>query len=491
MLEHVTANQTRFMAPGLSSDSRGVALGRFLALLLPSLDRVVGLFRGLSERMSLDDVMSALKVYQVKTPLQSREFIVQVPVVASHTADGVAAVTALMGGLTFTGSSKHFIRYRDGRSPLGYDVDSLHADQGDFILYDTSFVQAYRREREIPFAQLALNLSLQLERGDRLQDDETIIIRAVPGLWRAVVGYLHRSKLRCEVAACERASSDERPAESFYLVRGQIARRMESLFRRTPGLELHRMFHHQVAVQLGYRHPMVLSSCASIFDQGRFYLFSGARNRLDVLAASPSFVSADALLALSTSEGAIEVSALTSRPAERLDLTLRLVYSSSSPQAVVAARVPREQVAWLKKLVYLLPPQALSGISVCITEEAVFVHSDSALEFIPLGQLYQQIAPGVMVPVGHELLPRVSPEVLVQHLANGGETLTFFTPERGPERLPRSAFAPLSRQALAPVEVVEPTVQAPAERGGTEPQLCNEPLGLFPLWGFTDGGEER
>ncbi len=136
MLEPVTANQTRFVAPGLSADSRGVALGRFCVILLPSIDRVVGLFRGMSERGSLDDLLPSLQVLQVTTPLKSKEFIVLLPVSNSHMADGIAAVSTLMGGLTFTGSSKHFVKFRDSRAPLGYDVDSLHGGRGDYILYE-------------------------------------------------------------------------------------------------------------------------------------------------------------------------------------------------------------------------------------------------------------------------------------------------------------------------------------------------------------------
>jgi hypothetical protein len=147
-------------------------------------------------------------------------------------------------------------------------------------------------------------------------------------------------------------------------------------------------------------------------------------------------------------------------------------------------------VAYLKKLVYVLPPQAIAGTSVCLTDDAVYVYSESALEYIPLGQMFQLAAPGVLVPVGQELLPRVSPDVLVQHLGEGGESLTFFVPEQGPVKLARASFAPLARQALAPITVPEPTVQAPADEDITEPEIRNEPLGLFPLWGFSDQGEE-
>lgn len=492
MLEHVMANQTRFMAPGLHPDSRGVALGRLVLVLLPSLDRVVGLFRALSERISLDDVLTALKIVQVRTPLQSREFVVELPVSGSHAADGLAATAALLGGLSFTGTSKHFVKYRDSRSPLGYDVDSLHAGQGDYVLYDSDFVQAYQREREIPFAQLVLNLAPQREREDRLQASDQALLRVVPGLWRAIVSYLHRSRCACEVAACERqpqgarAAAAEQP-ERFYLLRCRLAPRMEGLFRSTPGVELHRLVAKQVAVELGYRHPLALGSCGSIFDEGSFYLFSGSRGALDVLAASPAFVPAGSLVQLATQ--ALPTETLKGSAAESVTVPLRLVLAGGARPPAVAARVPVAQAPWLKKLIYLLPPPAFAELALCATEDFIYLYSAHAIEYIPLGEMYHQVAPGVLAPIGYELLPRVHPDVLVQHLGSGEDKLVFFTPEgKAPVWIGRERFPPLSRRALAAVALArpEPTPLDAEARAGAG-AIQNDPLGLFPLWGFREG----
>lgn len=485
------ANQTRFMAPGLSPDSRGVALGRLMVVLLPSLDRVVGLFRGLSERISLDDVLVALKIVQVRTPLQSREFIVELPVSASHAADGLAATAALMGGLSFTGTSKHFVKYRDSRSPLGYDVDSLHAGQGDYILYDTDFVQAYQREREIPFAGLVLNLTPQRERDDRLQPNDQALLRVVPGLWRPIVSYLHRNHCPCEVAACERAapSGAAAPArpERFYLLRCRPAPRMEQLFRRTPGVELHRFVGKQVAVEIGYRHPLALGSCGSIFEEERFYLFSGTRGTLDVLSASPAFVSASALVQIPGAELPTEV--LSPGKAEGFAVPLRLVLSGGARPAAVAARLPVAHAVFLKKLIYLLPPPAFAELALYATSSFIYLYSPRAIEYIPLGEMYHQVAPGVLAPIGYELLPRVHPEVLVAHLGNRDQMLVFFTPDSAaPIWIAKERFEPLSRCALAAV-MLETPEPAPLgdERRPEASAIQNDPVGLFPLWGFREG----
>jgi hypothetical protein len=492
MLEHVTANQTRFVAPGLSADSRGIALGRFCVVLLPSIDRVVGLFRGLSERGSLDDLLASLKVLQVRTPLKSREFLVQIPVSGSHVADGIAAAAALMGGLTFTGSAKHFVKFRDSGSPLGYDVDNLYAGVGDFILYAADFVQAYEGEREVPFPRLALNLSLEPDRLSELMPEETALLRTVPGLWRVVTSYLHRNNLPCEVAACEGQRHGSQGAERFFLIRSELQPRMVNLFRTTPGIGVYQQKTERVAVQLGYRHPLELSSCSSIFQSDRYYIFSGKQDRLDIVVGGVNFFSASSLIRLGDPSKALEHRPFEAVQADGVQVPLKLVTSSGPRPPVRASRIPLSQAGWLKKLVYLLPPQALERYQICLTQDSLFLLSDVEVEFIPLGTLYYQVALGILVPVGYELLPRVHPEVLVQHMGTGQDKLVLFTPDSpAPLSLPRAAFGPLTRQALAAVEVRSvPTVpqEAPAVQTAL---MVNDPVGAFPLWGFDPSAKKK
>jgi hypothetical protein len=408
-------------------------------------------------------------------------------------ADSVAAVATLMGGLTFTGSAKHFVKFRDSRAPLGYDVDSLHAGRGDFILYAAEFVQAYDRDREIPFARMALSLSLERERGDRLRPEEQALLRVEPGLWRVTTSYLHRNNMPCEVAACEAAPA--RPGEGprrFYLIRCRLEPRMEQLFRTTPGVEVYRMMTDRAAVQLGYRHPLELSSCANIFSGAALYLYSGGRDRLDIVAGGDgdgglAFVSAGSLVQLGKPARVLQTAELQRARVEGLSVPLRLVVAAGPRPPVRACRVPLAQAEWLKKLVYLLPPQVLEGYSVCSTDDSIFLYNEAEVEFIPLGNLFYQVALGILVPVGYELLPRVHPDVLVQHLGSGQDTLIFFRlDDPVPVQLPRAAFGPLTRQALARVELrpLEPRELEAFELPGAA--VVNEPVGTFPLWGYDE-----
>src|SRR5690606_42089042 len=77
---------------------------------------------------------------------------------ARHRRDRIASVAKLAGGLVFTGSARHFVKYRDAASPLGYDVVELLDERTDIVLCHDSFRQAYAYDREIAFRDLVMKL---------------------------------------------------------------------------------------------------------------------------------------------------------------------------------------------------------------------------------------------------------------------------------------------------------------------------------------------
>src|SRR5690349_2451009 len=121
-LEHVAQGQTRFLTPGVAPDPRGVLLGRFCLLTFPTLEGVVSWFRLYSHEASLDELLAGLEITRVRTPLQSREMVIRIPAVSSYACDRAARLTRLVGGAVYTGTAKHFVKYRDDRSPYGYDA---------------------------------------------------------------------------------------------------------------------------------------------------------------------------------------------------------------------------------------------------------------------------------------------------------------------------------------------------------------------------------
>jgi len=150
VLERAALHQTRFRTPGVTPDARGVVLGQRGVVLFPSIDRVVAFLRAYGEDSTLDDLVPSLEIRRLVTPLKTREVMLSVASESSYRMDRIAGFAKLAGGLVFTGTSRHFVKYRDAGSPLGYDVGELADDNADVVLYHDAFEQPYAFEREIP-----------------------------------------------------------------------------------------------------------------------------------------------------------------------------------------------------------------------------------------------------------------------------------------------------------------------------------------------------
>ena len=157
-LEHVAQGQTRFFTPGVAPDPRGILLGRFCLMTFATLEGAVSWFRLYSSEASLDELIANLTITKCKTALGSREIVVQIPAVSSYAADRAARLARLVGGAIYTGTAKHFVKYRDDRSPYGYDAVDIGAmpAQTDFMVHGDEFAQGYIREGDLPFAQAAV-----------------------------------------------------------------------------------------------------------------------------------------------------------------------------------------------------------------------------------------------------------------------------------------------------------------------------------------------
>jgi hypothetical protein len=165
---------------------------------------------------------------------------------------------------------------------------------------------------------------------------------------------------------------------------------------------------------------------------------------------------------------------------------LRLAPASGLARRVSATLVPLTHTSQFKRLVYLLPPAALRGLRVAVTDRGILVVASQDLDVIPLGTLLTELAPGILVPIGMEVVPRVSPEVLAQALGHGSGVLTVFMPDGPPFQLPESKLAPLERRSIAKLEseTVETREVSLAPPG--DPSVVNDPLGRFALWGFPE-----
>ena len=242
---------------------------------------------------------------------------------------------------------------------------------------------------------------------------------------------------------------------------------------------------NNVAVQLGYRHPFELSSCSSVFDKEHFYTYSGEHDRLETLSEVPEFVDATTLVEFGPLRE-LRAGRANTAAADAVRVPLRLVPVSGAQPRLVASRIPTAEAERLKRLIYLLPPAVLARYGICVTGDFIYLYCEDGIDFVPLGELFWSLAPGVFIPQGFSLLPRVAPEVLREHLGAQASQLFYFTLDAaGPLRFERSEFKPLGRHSLAQVVLREGTVAAlPPEPELAALELVNDEIGLFPLWSF-------
>src|SRR5262249_7110463 len=148
--------------------------------------------------------------------------------------------------------------------------------------------------------------------------------------------------------------------------------------------------------------------CTQLFPREQFFLFSGRRDAVEVLAGPLELVSGEAFVSPAwdlVRDRREDAGARPTAP-QPLEGPVRLAPSSAPPRRVTAALIPWSQAGWLKKLVYALPPTLLRGHRVAAAGDRLIVVADARLDVVPLGTPMQELTTGLYVPVGWEITPR-------------------------------------------------------------------------------------
>src|SRR5262245_25917338 len=257
-----------------------------------TLEGAVSWFRLYSAEASLDELMANLTITKCRTALGSREIVVQIPAVSSYAADRAARLARLVGGAIYTGTAKHFVKFRDDRSPYGYDavdIGTMPAST-DFMVHGDEFSQGYVREGELPFTRLLFRLSIRkLPGGEKLgpEDRQELFLAVARGLSDGIIRYLWRNRVEAQAGLFTPLSTsafDDRARDRGYMwIRARnLPERILQLFLGTPGIDVFRPAGANAAVAVGFEHPIDLNSCASVFPQDTFYVF-WPDDRVDVL----------------------------------------------------------------------------------------------------------------------------------------------------------------------------------------------------------------
>ncbi len=485
MLERIALHQTRLKTPGLGLDGKGVALGAKGLVLLPSLDRLVAWLSVYTREHSLEDLMHSLKIEIVRSKLGTREITLSFSAESSDRMDRIAETARLVGGFTFTGTSRHFVQYRDPAAPFGYDATQLISTDAPLVLYHDRFTQVYEVDKDVGLRSLLLRLMPHVD-PSTTEDPGPRIIVAEQGLGPALIHYFVRSRVEGEVAVGEwppESAFDEGPVRRYIVRVPELPKRMRPLMAKTPGLTTFLPTGPGVAVEMGYRHPVALRACP-VFDPAGLVLLRGRGDEPLTLEKTPQMgdLRAFARVELRSEADAETQTATDMRLPDPVRVPLRVVPSPAPWRNVTATWIGAPQLGLLRRIAYALPHQTIVRTQLALTPRGAFLRSSAGIEAIPLGTFFVEIHPNLYIPAGYDVTPAVAPEILHRALGASSSQVLFIDTLARAMAVEDSAFSPLET-ALLEAQAWEPLVAEAIERALDERpvDLKLEPLGVFPL----------
>ncbi len=466
-----------------------------------TLEGAVSWLRLYSSEAALDELLANLTITKCKTALGGREIVVQIPAVSSYLADRSARLCRLVGGAMYTGTAKHFVKYRDDRSPYGYDAIDIGAmpPGNDFMVHGDEFAQGYLKEGDLPFSRLLFRLSIRKLPGKEnlaLDDRGELLLAVARGLSEGIIRYLWRNKVEAQAGlftpGSQSAFEDHARDRGYMLIRVRtLPERILQLFLGTPGIDVFRPAGANAAVAVGYEHPIDLASCSSVFPPETFHVF-WPHDRVDVLPGPLQLSDIADLTRVDLElDRPRDPAQLGGGPPDAIGVELKLAASMGPPRRVVATLIPVAHGQRLKRILFALPPVSLRGHRVAATDRGILVIGTENLDVIPLGQLLYELSPGLLVPLGMDVVPRVSPEVLSRALGHTGGIVTVFTTDGTPFQVAEGSFQTLERRSLAKLEVdraetIDYSADAPAQA-----EVVNDTVGRFALWGYPDAPDRK
>ncbi len=483
MLERVAVHQTRLRVPGVGLDARGVALGSRGLVLLPSLDRLIAFLAVYTGEQALDSLVESLRIEVVKSKLGTRDVALSFDAGSSDRMDRMNEVARLTGGFVFTGTSRHFVQYRDAAAPFGYDAPEITPTDAALALYHNTFSQVYEIERTVALRSLLLRLMPHPDPASS-REHGPLWLLAEPGLGASLLAYLSRSAVESTVGIVEwppETSFDDAPVRRWLFSVPELPARMLPTLSTTPGITAFRPAATGAAVELGYRHPITLRACP-VFDQDGLLLFRGrgdaplSIDRLPVLADTASLGRA------TLQPESVAPTGRGDPAAPPVRVPIRLLPTVAAPTGIVATLVSIDELPRFRRLVYTLGPDAVQQTFIAVTGLGAFVHRDAGVEVLPVGTFFRRAHPSVFVPSGFDVVPAVRPETLFAALGSPAGKRVYLLPDGRAVAVDEAGFAPLS-QALLEAErwAPLPAAEFAAALAEEVPTVWLDALGMRPL----------
>lgn len=505
LLEPVAAGQTRFRMQGLTTDARGIAVGREVLVTFPTVDWLVSFLGAYSDEASLDDLLPTMTLEHARRREGGHSLLLRCAAGDGYAVDRLGRLAGATRGQLYTGGGAVFIRWRQRDAPFGYDLVAPLAPEGEEVLVvDLDYAAAYTTVDRMDPVELIQRLQLRRvplplagvaadPEGCGLKDLALALV--CPGLAPRVLRHLWR--LETIFAGYYVHIEGDAQASLLLRIRQPRGRVLDVLYG-TPGVELLAPVSSRAAVQVGFRHPIQLSSASGCLPGEEMFLFRGEVGRVERLPGPPRFIDGRHLVEATSSAHLREVGQLREADLEPLQVELQ-VRPAVTPREPRGTLISWEQVGLLRHLVYLMPPSALAASRLVALDEGVVVITGSAIgarnrataaglgaaAIVPLGRRLGEVAPGVLVPDGYELWPRVRPTLTRQLLGLGPDDhALFLRPEVDPIRVTADQLRPLDAALIGRLQLSETTVVEPELAALAPGEIDNRKLGRFALWGF-------
>jgi hypothetical protein len=500
MIEAVVLGQTRFHVPGLAADERGVAVGRRLLCLFTDRPHLLGFLRSLSRAGALKDILSSVLMEELATLQGGRDVAVSFDVASSYGAEPCAAAARAHQALVLTGNQRQFVPYRDARRPLGCDVADatvLKNAEGAYAFFLDGGAELRPILARLDLKDLLIRMLPVPLRPKEVSEQrpEAVVLRVPRGLLPSVRSYLWRRRVDADVSMVRLQSHSlfERDAGELGLVRCRdLPAGALALMESTPGLEVYLPTLDHLLVQRGFRHPIALDACASMFPSDEVLLFCGTRKCVEHLTEPLQAVALDDVMdvALALEDGTQVIRAEPAQlgAVEHLKVDVRLVQDEDARVSAEAILVPNARLGDLLALVHVLPQTLWIGCLVALARPYTVVLCPQGVRAFPLGHALAQVHARVFVPAGMRFSPRLTDEIMAEHfLLAGNDHMVFFPPPDAgdPFIVGRSAFVPLSRAAIHPEDlssVLAAVELMPGLDLVSEPVIHHPPPSEFSRW---------
>jgi hypothetical protein len=443
-LVRVALHQSRLVAPGLSLDARGVAMGPSGLVLFASVDRLVSFLATLSREGPLDDLSARI----VRSKLGTRAAAIEFPLPSSDRLEALSSTAALVDAHVFTGAGRHWVEAPGPAAPFGYDLTELEPASEGFVVYHRAYVQAFTVERPLDLARLVLRL-------EPYPDPSAVprgpcLLLAEWGLGGMLVSYLARSGVRARAGVILQPPEtplDDEPVRRVLVEVEDLPPRMAPLFRATPGLTTFVPVAAGAAVEAGYTHPVSLAALAAFRGPG-LSLLRGRGERPIVVDTMPVLGPVEALARVRLGDTTqLDARADSAPPA--MQVPLRLVPSMRPLSDVTATWIEAADLPLLRRILYAMPRAMLEGSQIAIARAGAFVRAAPGTDALPLGVPYRSLLPALYVPAGHDAVPAVSAEVLAAAVDAPAGHVVLLRAGGTPIAIAESAFVTLSRAVLA------------------------------------------